>query len=316
MPKKLRGLLLFSGGLDSLLSLKIAEKLNIDLTLLIFKSYFFDEKLALKAIKENKIKWPYRILDIKKDHLKLVKNPCFGYGKNMNPCLDCRLLMLKIARKIKEKENFDLVITGEVLGERPMSQNRYALKLLEKKSGLKGYLLRPLSALLLEPSILEKKGLIDRKKLLAISSRCRREQFALAKKFQLKWFPTPSGGCLLTDPTFSLRLKDLFEISNKKGVKESDLELLKIGRHFLINQKDLKVKIIIGRNYLENERLKNLKERKDVLLEMENYPGPTVLIRSYKGKITKEILENAKNLIIRYSSKAKEKQDIKFKIFE
>jgi tRNA U34 2-thiouridine synthase MnmA/TrmU len=315
MPKKLKGLLLFSGGLDSLLSLKIAEKLKIDLTLLIFKSYFFDEKLALKAIKENRIKWPYQILDIRKEQFELVKNPFFGYGKNMNPCLDCHLLMLKIAKKIKDKENVDLVITGEVLGERPMSQNQKALKLLEEKSGLKGYLLRPLSALLLEPTIPEEKGLIDRKKLLAISSRSRKQQFDLAKKFKLKWFPTPSGGCLLTDPTFSLRLKDLFKISGKKEIKESDVELLKIGRHFIINQKNLRVKIIVGRNHSENEKLKTLREKKDILLEMENYPGPTVLIRSYKGKITKKILEKAKNLIIGYSSKAKNKPDVKFKIF-
>ena len=315
MPKKLKGLLLFSGGLDSLLPLKIAEKLKIDLTLLIFKSYFFDEKLALKAIKENRIKWPYQILDIRKEQFELVKNPFFGYGKNMNPCLDCHLLMLKIAKKIKDKENVDLVITGEVLGERPMSQNQKALKLLEEKSGLKGYLLRPLSALLLEPTIPEEKGLIDRKKLLAISSRSRKQQFDLAKKFKLKWFPTPSGGCLLTDPTFSLRLKDLFKISGKKEIKESDVELLKIGRHFIINQKNLRVKIIVGRNHSENEKLKTLREKKDILLEMENYPGPTVLIRSYKGKITKKILEKAKNLIIGYSSKAKNKPDVKFKIF-
>jgi tRNA U34 2-thiouridine synthase MnmA/TrmU len=315
MPKKLKGLLLFSGGLDSLLSLKIAEKLKIDLTLLIFKSYFFDEKLALKAIKENRIKWPYQILDIRKEQFELVKNPFFGYGKNMNPCLDCHLLMLKIAKKIKDKENVDLVITGEVLGERPMSQNQKALKLLEEKSGLKGYLLRPLSALLLEPTIPEEKGLIDRKKLLAISSRSRKQQFDLAKKFKLKWFPTPSGGCLLTDRTFSLRLKDLFKISGKKEIKESDVELLKIGRHFIINQKNLRVKIIVGRNHSENEKLKTLREKKDILLEMENYPGPTVLIRSYKGKITKKILEKAKNLIIGYSSKAKNKPDVKFKIF-
>ena len=266
MPKKLKGLLLFSGGLDSLLSLKIAEKLKIDLTLLIFKSYFFDEKLALKAIKENRIKWPYQILDIRKEQFELVKNPFFGYGKNMNPCLDCHLLMLKIAKKIKDKENVDLVITGEVLGERPMSQNQKALKLLEEKSGLKGYLLRPLSALLLEPTIPEEKGLIDRKKLLAISSRSRKQQFDLAKKFKLKWFPTPSGGCLLTDPTFSLRLKDLFKISGKKEIKESDVELLKIGRHFIINQKNLRVKIIVGRNHSENEKLKTLREKKDICL--------------------------------------------------
>ncbi|MGE4554596.1 MAG: tRNA 4-thiouridine(8) synthase ThiI [Candidatus Paceibacterota bacterium] len=309
--KKIRGILLFSGGLDSLLALKIAERLNIKPLLLIFKSYFFDERLALKAIKENKITWPYRVIDISKEHFQLVKKPRFGYGKNMNPCLDCHLLMLKIAKKIKDKEKFDLVITGEVLGERPMSQNLSALKLLEKKAKLKGYLLRPLSALLLEPTVLEKKGLIDRSKLLGIFSRSRKEQLELARKFALKWFPTPSGGCLLTDPSFSSRLAQLFKIA--KRIRESDLELLKIGRHFLNEGKDWKAKIIIGRNHQENEKLKALKEKKDILIELENYPGPTAFIRSYQGKISQNILEEAKELILRYAHKAQNKKDVRFR---
>ncbi len=305
--RKLKGLLLFSGGLDSLLALKISQKLGIDLTLLIFKSYFFDEKLALKAISLNRIKTPYKVIDISQEQFQIVKNPLYGYGKNLNPCLDCHLLMLKKAKEIKEKEGFDLVITGEVLGERPFSQNISALKLLEEQAGLKDCLLRPLSALLLEPTIFEKEGLINRSHLLDISGRSRKRQLELAKKFRLKWFPTPSGGCLLTDPQFSNRLKQLLDLT--ENIKDSDIELLKLGRHFVFD----KLKIIIGRNQEENQKLKEMRERKDLIIEMKNYPGPTALIRSYeKRKIPEEIINKAKEMIIRYSKKTQGKKDIEF----
>ncbi|MGB9681089.1 MAG: tRNA 4-thiouridine(8) synthase ThiI [Minisyncoccia bacterium] len=307
VKRKLKGLLLFSGGLDSLLAFKISQKLGIDLTLLIFKSYFFDEKLALKAISLSMIKAPYRVIDISQEQFQIVKNPLYGYGKNLNPCLDCHLLMLKKAKEIKEKEGFDLVITGEVLGERPFSQNISALKLLEEKAGLKGCLLRPLSALLLEPTIFEKEGLINRSHLLDISGRSRKRQLEIAKKFRLKWFPTPSGGCLLTDPQFSNRLKQLLGLT--EDIKDSDIELLKLGRHFVFD----KLKIIIGRNQEENQKLKEMREKKDLIIEMKNYPGPTALIRSYeKRKIPEEIINKAKEMIIHYSKKTQGKKDIEF----
>lgn len=307
--KKIKVLLLFSGGLDSLLAFKILEKLNLDITLLIFKSYFFDEKLALKAIKENKIKANYKIFDISKEQFQIVKNPCFGYGKNLNPCIDCRILMLKKAKEIKENQGYDLVATGEVLGERPFSQNLSALNLIEKETGLKGYLLRPLSALLLKPTILEEKSLIERNKLLNICGRSRKKQLELAKKFKLKWFPNPSGGCLLTDPQFSERVRQLLKIA--KIIKESDIVLLKIGRHFLFK----KTKIIIGRNHEENEKLKNLKSKNDILIEMRNYPGPLAFIRNYsRNKTPLSIIKKTKKLIIQYSNKAKNRKDIEFSI--
>jgi len=307
MKKQIKALLLFSGGLDSLLALKVAESLNISVTLLIFKSYFFDEKIALKAIKENKLKNPYLIIDFSKKHFQIVKQPKFGYGKNMNPCIDCHLLMLKEAKKIKEKEGYDLILTGEVLNERPMSQNMSVLNLLEKESGLEGYLLRPLSALSLKPTILEKEGAINRKQLLNIKGRSRKVQLNLVQKFNLQWFPLPAGGCLLTDPQFSLKLKDLLNISDKAD--ENDINLLKIGRHFIVQ----KTKIILGRNQKENEELKKFRKEKDVLIEMENYPGPTALIRNYQNSLpSQDAIQKAKELIIAYAPKVKGKNDIIF----
>jgi len=260
--KKTKALVLLSGGLDSILAVKILEAQGVKIKGLGFKSYFFNEKLAKKAARALNI--PIKIIDLSKEHLNLVKKPKYGYGKGMNPCIDCHILMLKKAKQIMLKEKFDLVATGEVLGERPMSQNLKSLKLIEKKSGLKGYLLRPLSAKLLEPTIPEKKGLIERKKLLDISGRSRKRQLKLAKKFKIKSYPSPAGGCLLTDLEFSKRLKDLFE--KYPRCQGNDIELLKLGRHFWQN----KVKIIVGRNEEENKKIRKLAKRGDVLVEMQN----------------------------------------------
>jgi len=306
---QLKCLFLFSGGLDSILGVKILRlQKNIKIVGLNFKSIFFSEKIAKEMAK--KIKLPLKIVDLSEKLIEIVKKPKYGYGKGMNPCLDCRILMLKEAKKILKKEKFDFVASGEVLGERPMTQNKFALKLVEEKSSLKGILLRPLSAKLLEETLLEKKGLIKRELLLDLQGRSRKRQILLAQKFKLKEYPTPSGGCLLTDLNFSKRLKELLEIFPK--AKKNDIELLKLGRHFW--QK--KIKIIVGRNEKENQLLKKLAQKGDILIEMENYPGPTTLIRSYqkRKKISKEALEEGKKLTQNYSSKAKDKKDIKFKI--
>ena len=306
---QLKCLFLFSGGLDSILGVKILRlQKNIKIVGLNFKSIFFSEKIAKEMAK--KIKLPLKIVDLSEKLIEIVKKPKYGYGKGMNPCLDCRILMLKEAKKILKKEKFDFVASGEVLGERPMTQNKFALKLVEEKSSLKGILLRPLSAKLLEETILEKKGLIKRELLLDLQGRSRKRQILLAQKFKLKEYPTPSGGCLLTDLNFSKRLKELLE--NFPKAKKNDIELLKLGRHFW--QK--KIKIIVGRNEKENQLLKKLAQKGDILIEMENYPGPTTLIRSYekRKKVPKKALEEGKKLTQNYSSKAKDKKDVKFKI--
>lgn len=307
--EKVKAFVLLSGGLDSILAAKILKNQGIKVTALSFKSYFFNEKQALIAAKNLKI--PLKVIDFSKEHLRMVKNPKHGYGKAINPCIDCHTLMLKKAKEIMEREGFDFVATGEVLGERPMSQNPKALKIVEEESSLRGYLLRPLSAKLLKPTTPEKKGLLKREELLDISGRSRKRQLSLAKKWKIKHYPTPSGGCLLTDLEFGKRLKELFQKYLKAN--GNDIELLKLGRHFWHG----KVKIIVGRNKEENKKMEKLARKDDILIEMENYPGPLTLIRNYKKtKIPKKIIKKAQNLTKYYSTKARNKRDIKFNLVD
>ncbi len=307
--KTLKAFLLFSGGLDSMLAAKLLIEQKIKVVPIFFKTYFFGPEIAQKSAKEVGLK--LRVVNISKEHLEIVKKPKFGWGQAMNPCLDCHILMLKKAKELMKKEKFDFVATGEVLGERPMSQNKAALDLVEKESSLSGYLLRPLSARLLEPTILEKKGLINRKNLLDIKGRSRKRQIGLAKKYKIKFYPTPAGGCLLTDLEFGKRLKELLKKYPK--FNGNDVELLKLGRHFW----EGKIKIIVGRNHQENLKIKKLAKKGDILIEMENYPGPLTLMRNYsKKEIPAKILEKAKSLTKFYSTKARKKEDVKFKIWK
>jgi len=294
---RVRALLLFSGGLDSILAVKVLEKQRIDVTALTFVSYFFDAGQAKKSARENKIK--LRVEDISDEHFKIVKNPCFGWGVGMNPCIDCHLLMLKVAKKIAAKENFDLVATGEVLGQRPMSQNREALKLIERETGLVGKILRPLSAKVLPETKMEKGRLVSSEKLYGFSGRSRKGQMALAKKFGIKNYPSPAGGCILTDKEYSKKLREL--IGKMKIVKDSDLKLLRLGRHFWSGN----AKIVLGRNHEENLKLKKLAEKGNILVEPKNFPGPTAILR---GKIRKKEIEAAKEKILQYTKKGDGKE--------
>ena len=300
--KKTKALLLFSGGLDSILALKILEEQDIKVIPLYFESVFFSEKEILETARRLKLK--LRKVDFSKKQFELVKNPRYGYGKNFNPCIDCRLLMLKEAKKIMKKENCDFIATGEVLGERPMSQNKNSLELVEKKSSLQGLLLRPLSAKLLPPTMAEKNKLVERNKLFDISGRGRFRQLALAKKYKLVNFPSPAGGCLLTDPTFSKRLGKLLE--KKSDPALSDLKLLKLGRHFW--QGD--VLIVVGRNEEENRKIRKIASESDILTELKNITGPLTLIRG--KKISDETIKKAQKLTAHYSTRARGKKDLKF----
>ncbi len=305
--KKIKALVLLSGGLVSILAIKLLMEEGIETEGLSFKSCFFDTKKAEIAAEYFGIK--LRKINFSTRHLKMVKNPRYGYGKNMNPCIDCHLLMLKIANEIREKERFDFVATGEVLGQRPMSQNKRALELIEKESGLSGKLLRPLSARLLRVTEAEKKGLVDRNKLLDISGRQREKQLALAKKYKIKWYPSPSGGCLLTDPMFGKRLKELFDKEPK--VKKNDIELLKIGRHFWEGS----IKIIVGRNHQENLRIKKTKREGDFLVELKDFQGPSVLIRSYRGEIPRKTIKRAQKLAKFYSREARDQKAVEYFVY-
>jgi tRNA-uridine 2-sulfurtransferase len=290
-----RALLLFSGGLDSILAAKILEEQGIGVTALTFVSFFFKAEEAEKSARENKIKILTR--DISSEHFAMVKKPRFGRGAGMNPCIDCHLLMLIEAKKIMKEGKYDFLATGEVLGQRPMSQNRKALELIEKKAGMKGKILRPLSAQVLPETEMEKSGMVDREKLPAISGRSRKEQLMLAKKYKIKYFPTPAGGCILTDKEYSKKLGDLIE--KIKTIKKSDLQLLRLGRHFWMEN----TRIILGRNHEENLALKKMAEKGDILIDPKNIPGPTSLVR---GKRSEKVIDCVKKLLQKYSKKAEE----------
>lgn len=264
---------LFSGGLDSLLAIKIIQQQNIDIVIINFDhGFFFNSYEIINGEKIYKGKVPssfeVKVTDISADFYQMIKKPEFGYGKNMNPCIDCKIMMLKKAKDLMEEYCVDFIITGEVLGQRPMTQNLRSMKIIEEKSGLTGYLLRPLSAKKLDITEPEKNGWVDRDKLLDISGRSRKMQLFLAKEWGLtEYIKTPAGGCILTDINYSKRLQDL--LNNKKEISKESVELLTIGRHF---RKD-GIKFIIGRKKEENYYLLKYKENA-IIFDCVNVPGP------------------------------------------
>jgi len=275
MSQKIKALVLLSGGLDSLLAAKVLMDQGVSVTGLSFKSCFFNTINARVSARSLGIE--LKEVDFSGEHLKMVKNPKYGYGKNMNPCIDCHSMMFRYAKCIKEEEGYDFVASGEVLGQRPMSQNREALSIVAEYSGLNDLLLRPLSAKLLSETKPEKENWVNRGKLFHIKGRSRDEQMEMIKKFDLDSFATPGGGCLLTDPEISQRLLQLFEFWPNCGVE--DVELIKSGRVFWADFDQRKILIVVGREKQENEILENLKLKNDILMELESLPGPLTLIR-------------------------------------
>ncbi|MCX7965583.1 MAG: hypothetical protein N2596_03030 [Syntrophorhabdaceae bacterium] len=299
---KVKAISLISGGLDSVVSTKLIMDQGIEVIGLHFISIFQNKRESLRGLmaKKSAEELGIRLITKEKgmDYLHLIVNPSHGYGKNMNPCIDCRIYMLKKAKEIMDEEGASFLITGEVLGQRPMSQRREAINLIEKKSGLKGLILRPLSAKLFPLTIPEEKGLIDRSRLLDIAGRSRHVQFELVQRYNIKEFSLPGGGCLLTDPIFSKKLKDLMKYHREFTM--TDIELLTIGRHFRINEK---TKIIVGRDKKENERLNSLKEGYTFITPI-NFPGPSAVIM---GEVDTSIIELAANIIGHYSKSKEEK---------
>jgi len=271
MPK---ALVLFSGGLDSMLAVKVLQTQGIEVDGVCFVSNFFGSEKAEKAA--DSINLNLKIIDIGSEILEIVKNPPSGYGKNLNPCIDCHAFMIKKADEIMKAEKYDFIATGEVLGQRPFSQTEDALKRVERLSDVE--VLRPLSAKLLAETKIEKDGLVNRGRLLNISGRSRDRQVELVEKYDLKNYATPAGGCLLTDPEFAQRLMKMMDYW--LDFNHTDVELLKNGRVFWFNSEIAKkVLVVIGRKHEENEKLKKLAQEKDILLEIEKIMGPTALIR-------------------------------------
>ncbi len=307
---KIKALGMVSGGLDSTLATKVMIDLGIEVEAVNFSTGFCvtehtrnfkDEKKALRPNEALRLaaelSFKLHIIDISKDYLPVVTSPKYGYGANLNPCIDCRVFMFKRMRKLMDEFGAQFMFTGEVLGQRPMSQHRQALKTIERDSGLEGLVLRPLSAALLDPTIPEIEGWGDRSKLLALSGRSRKPQMAIAKEMGLEDYPQPAGGCCyLTDPQYAKKLQDFFDHNGKDKLTHEDVILLKVGRHFRLS-KDIKV--IVGRHERENNFLKVYEKGRHVFC-VPDRPSAHMLAE-IKGELSAEDVERLASIVARYS---------------
>ena len=282
---RVKALGLLSGGLDSILATEMILKQGIEVVAFNVKSPFCLCKKggcgAVDAAKQLNV--PLKVVAAGNDYLLMLRKPKHGYGRNMNPCIDCRIFLMKRAKKYAKEIGADFIFTGEVLDERPMSQHYQAMRLIEKEAGLKGKVLRPLSARLLPETVIEKKCLVDRSMLLDIHGRSRKPQFKLAMEYGIKDYPCPAGGCLLTYEEYAKKIRDLF--TYKKRVSMSDVALLKIGRHFRLG----KNKIIVGRNEAENKLLTARKTPSEYYFELPEIVGPITILQGPKTKKAVEV---------------------------
>jgi tRNA U34 2-thiouridine synthase MnmA/TrmU len=288
---------LLSGGLDSTLAVKLMMNQGIEVTALNFITPFCTCTRKGCRHEANRIAEkfdiPIKVVAAGGEYIKMVKNPKHGYGKNMNPCIDCRIFMLKKAKKYMEEMGASFLFTGEVLGQRPMSQRRETMTIIEKEAGLEGLILRPLSAQFLEPTIPEKEGLIDREELFGIRGRRRKPQMELAEEFGIEDYLCPAGGCRLTDPQFARRVREAFE-HDEDGIQ--DMNLLKYGRHFRLPSG---VKVIVGRNEEENSVISRFAGERDLLMEVVGFGSPITLI---KNSFDERDIKMAASVCGRYSN--------------
>ncbi len=261
---------MFSGGLDSLVAVAMMRALGITTEVVTFASPFFDISQTRHAA--DRLGVPLHVEDFGPTLVSIIQRPQHGFGAQLNPCIDCHIAMLRRTGELMETMGCDFIFTGEVLNQRPMSQNPAALRLIAQKCGYAPLLLRPLSAGLLEPTIPERMGWVSRQRLGKIDGRSRREQLRLAERYGIKIIPPVAGGCRLTEPNFARRLKDLKDHEGLRGMRA--INLLKIGRHLRLSQS---TKLIVGRNERDNIELEGNAELYDLLLKPEAVPGPTGL---------------------------------------
>ena len=301
MPKK--ALALLSGGLDSTLAVKVMLEQGIAVEALNFTSPFCTctgknsgcKSEAVRVAEEFGI--PIKVMHKGIEYLEIVRNPKHGYGKGMNPCIDCRIFLLRKAKEYMAECGADFVITGEVLGQRPMSQRRDTLNVIERESGLAGLLLRPLSARHFPPTIPEQEGWVDREKLLAIQGRSRKPQMDLAEELEVTNYPCPAGGCLLTELSFISKIRDVFDHSDQ--LNQRDFRLLKMGRHFRIGPR---TKVLIGRDEAENNLLEHALQKDEAALRWLDGSSPLGMVT---GVIDHEMLMRAAGILLRYTKAEK-----------
>ena len=304
---------LFSGGLDSILACRTISDLGIRVRALKFVTPFFDhELLAREQDYQQEVRQNYgldvELVDLSNGYIELLRNPAHGFGKNFNPCIDCKIMMLSRARELMAEYGASFLITGEVLGQRPMSQRRDTLNVIERDAVCKDILLRPLSAKLMDPTLPEREGWVDRERLYRFAGRGRKPQISLARELGITAFPAPAGGCVLTDPNLAARIErfygGLFAIG-RSDIQVNDIKLLLVGRQFRLPGGHW---LILGRNEQENDRLTELRDPDDWLMYMPERPGPTALLRRASimvaGTVEEtEILALVIGLVVRYGRK-------------
>ncbi len=270
-PKRVRAIGLLSGGLDSLLAARVVQEQGIEVMALSFESPFFTAARARVAAAAAGV--PLRIVDFTPDILGIVDHPRHGFGQGLNPCIDCHARMLQRADEIRRAEGFDFIFTGEVLNQRPMSQTNRTLKIVAKEGGVEEVLVRPLSAQVLPETEVERRGLIDRSRLLGIQGRSRRGHRAVAARFGITALPNVTGGCCLAEPNFANRLR---ELRKHGGARDLDaIRLLFHGRHFRLTEE---IKLVVGRDQEDNAGIEKLNPRGYLWLHATEGNGPTCLL--------------------------------------
>ena len=303
--KQAKAVGLISGGLDSTLAAKIVKDCGVDVHGVYFAMPWgcCDKAMAMEA--SERIGIPFIVLQLDERYLEMIKKPKHGYGTAMNPCVDCRIHMFSRAAQYMKHINADFVFTGEVLGQRPMSQMRNSMKKIETETGLEGRLLRPLCAQYLEPTIPEQKGLIARERLLNFTGRSRKPQIQLAQDLNIKEYNQPAGGCLLTDKKFANRMRDTLNFGYRNFRETIALQW---GRHFRINDD---FKAILGRDAEENDSLTDYAHPDDHIMVLADYQGPTLVLKGYNP--SEDILSLAAGLVQQYSKfKNEPPQNIKY----
>ena len=286
----MKAIALFSGGLDSTLAMKLIIDQGIDVLAVNISTGFGSTKDRREHMQSmcDQVGAEFKIIDIENEYLQdVLFSPKHGYGKNFNPCIDCHAKMFAVAKRIMEAEGASFLISGEVMGQRPMSQNKDALQTVLEDGDVDGLLLRPMSAKMLKPTIPEEKGWVDREKLEAITGRSRDRQLELAKEIGLEDFESPGGGCLLTDENFGKKMFDF--IAHEKDFEVKDIPVMKFGRHLRLSDG---AKLVVGRNKEENEHLQNIDNDKYYHLKTVGIPGP-------HGLLSKNASESDKELAVR-----------------